>query len=388
VTSIDGPENARLRLIKHAMRSESARSLKAILDLAQKEPGIATRIEEFDADPWLFNCADSVLDLRTGTLLPHSPELLITHQSPVAINRKVPKEKADFWPRFLEGASGGDRDLQRFIQVAIGLALSGSTDEEIFFFICGPGATGKSTFVAAIRAVLGTYASMTEFDTFVQKPTGAIRNDLARLRGARAVFSVEVEDGRRLAEGLLKSVTGGDVITARYLYHESFEFKPQFKLFLVANDLPTVRAGDSGMWRRIRLIPFTNVIPPDQRDPDVKRKLTTDPDVQSAILQWAFEGVQIYLKDGLPQSGAVVEATNEYRSEMNPLGRFVASRCELGPGLRVETQALYSSYADWCIEYSEQKVPQNQVLGNLEQFGVEAVRGSKGKRFYANIRVR
>jgi putative DNA primase/helicase len=175
-----------------------------------------------------------------------------------------------------------------------------------------------------------------------------VRNDIARLAGARMVVSVEVDDGKRLADGLVKALTGGDTVTARFLYAEAFEFTPRFTLWLVANARPRVNADDEAIWRRILQIPFTVVIPPDERDPELKRALRSDATEQSAILTWLVQGCLEWQRRGLNVPAVVREYTAEYRAENDVLGEWIADECQLGPEHWTPANDLRASYERWC----------------------------------------
>lgn len=304
------------RILTWARNSESEPRLKAMVSLAASEEAVVARSGQLDADPWLLNVQNGTIELETGKLREHGQRDLITKLAPVAYD---PDAVSPRWDAFLERVTGSDRDLLGFIQRLAGYTITGRTDEEILAFPHGPGATGKSTAVEAIRGVLGDYGCTADFETFLARRGDAgIRNDIARLAGARMVVSVEVDDGKRLAEGLIKALTGGDTITARYLYAEAFEFTPQFTLWLVANARPRVHADDDALWRRILQIPFTVVIPPDERDPELKRALRTNPVEQAAILAWLIQGCRDWQTRGLDVPDRVRDYTAEYRAENDP----------------------------------------------------------------------
>ncbi len=190
---------------------------------------------------------------------PHRREDLITKVCPT---RYEPGARSDLLDRFLDEATGGNRELRDFLQRAVGYSLTGDVSEEVLFFVHGPGRSGKSTFMEALKATLGDYAKSADFESFVQRrDAGAVRNDIAELAGRRFVVSIEVDEGKKLAEGLVKLITGGDTVRARFLYQEAFDFVPQFKLWLAANHAPKVKHDDSAMWRRILRIPFENIVP-------------------------------------------------------------------------------------------------------------------------------
>src|ERR1700678_985088 len=234
-------EADRRNLAKHGFKSEGEARLRAMVNLAKTEPDIPVNTSRLDADPWLLNCQNGTLDLRTGKLLPHSPEDLCTKLAPIVFDSQA---KCPTWITFLRRVMADNSPLVQFLQRALGYALTGSTSEQVLFFLYGTGANGKSTFIETCRKLLGDYAQQADFDTFVTKKNDGPRNDIARLRGARLVAAVEAAQGRQLAENVIKQVTGGDTVTARFLYHELFEYLPQFKLFLVANHKPVIVGTD------------------------------------------------------------------------------------------------------------------------------------------------
>jgi putative DNA primase/helicase len=365
-------ETQRTAALKWAIRSESAPALLNMVRLAQAHSPLPVVPADLDSDPWLLNCLNGTLDLRTGTLRPHDRADLITKLAPVAYDATAEHET---WTRFLHDATDGDVGLQRFLQRAAGYTLLGRASEEVFFLIHGEGATGKSTFVSAVQKTLGDYAMTADFEAFLAKRGDAgIRNDIARLAGARLVVSIEVDEGRRLAEGLVKTLTGGDTIAARFLYGEFFEFVPQFTLVLACNHAPRVNAQDAALWRRIARIPFVHVVPPEDRDPTVKATLT-DPTVAGAtILRWAVDGCRAYLADGLGIPPAVSASTTAYRKESDALADFVSEHCVLDPASWESTKALRSTYADWVKETSARRphpLSAKAFAEHLKQHGCE-----------------
>jgi putative DNA primase/helicase len=266
-----GDDDERKACAQFARKCESTDRKKAALVSAQSEPGIPVAPEQFDADPFLLNCVNGTVDLRTGELQPHRRADLITRLCPVQYD---PAAHSPLWDRFLEEATGANREVGQFLQRAVGYSLTGATSQEVLFFVHGPGGSGKSTFPEAIKAVLGEYGKSADFETFIsRRDGGAIRNDVAELAGRRFVVSIEVDEGKKLAEGLVKLLTGGDTVRARFLYQEAFDYVPQFKLWLAANHAPKVRHDDSAMWRRILRIPFDQVVPKEKRDPSLKARL-------------------------------------------------------------------------------------------------------------------
>ncbi len=343
--------NERQLLVEHALASEREPRLTAAVELAQTELEIVAHVEDLDADPYLLNCLNGTIDLRTSELREHRREDLITKLSPVnyAAGATHPA-----WSTFLDDTTGGDPELGTFLQRCAGYSLSADTGEEKLFFAHGPAATGKTTFLEALKAALGDYARTADFETFLKRRGDAgIRNDIARLAGSRLVVSVEVDQGRELAEGLVKLITGGDKVSARFLYREAFEFRPTFKIWLAANHRPTVDAADGAMWRRILVIPFTHVVPERERDPALKRLLRSDPDAQAAILAWAVEGFRAWQEGGLAIPEVVRDHTGSYREENDPLADWIADYCVLGENRCATARDLRRSYEDWAKQNGE-----------------------------------
>lgn len=332
--------------VAHALKSEHRARLAAMVELATSLAGVQVAVDELDADRWALNVLNGTIDLRAGMLRPHDPGDLITKLAPVVYE---PGAGHDRWYEFLDQALGGDVDLQRWLQRAIGYTLTGDTSEEVLFFVHGPGGTGKSTFLQAVIGVLGDYARTADFESFTHREQAQnARPDIARLAGARCVTSIEVDDGKRLAEGLVKTITGGDVITARFLYRDEFEYRPQFKLWLAANHKPAVRSNDSAMWRRIRLVPFTHA--PARRDDTLKAELTNPAIAGPAILDWAIAGCLNWQRQGLAAPDAVRDATESYRAEQDPLADWIEDHCVLDPTSWVRSVDLRSSYETWAKE--------------------------------------
>jgi len=346
------------------LRSEDEPRLKAALKLAESEASVVVSAAELDRKPWLLNVKNGTLDLRVGELQAHDPADLLTKLSPVTFEADA---RSPLWESFLERITGGDDALRGFLQRAVGYSLTGDTREEKLFFAHGPAASGKSTFLEAIKAVLGDYATTADFESFLKKKNDAgVRNDIARLAGTRMTIGIEVDEGKRLAEGLLKTLTGGDTITARHLYKEFFEFLPQFKLWLAANDRPRVSASDSGMWRRIVQVPFAEAIPEEERDPRIKLQLKNDPQAQSAVLAWALEGCRAWQEQGLAIPERVRIYTDEYRAENDPLADFFEERCVFEPRAVVRRSELRRAYEEWAKENGEWPVAPRTLAGALK----------------------
>jgi putative DNA primase/helicase len=244
--------------------------------------------------------------------------------------------------------TNGRDSLNCYLCRIFGYASTATCEEQVIFILCGVGANGKTTLVNAISEVLGDYAMASPVDTLLSKKQPGIPNDLARLAGAIAVFSSEPDRGRRLAEGLVKAITGREKVSARFLHREFFEFTPTFKVFLSTNHRPAIRGTDHAMWRRIRLVPFDVVIPDDQQDKDLPDKLRRE---QSGILNWLIQGAIEWRQNGLGKPDEVRQATEEYRKDEDVLGRFLED-CTQDVGC-FEATPLYRVYCWWCVNNGE-----------------------------------
>lgn len=334
-------------LVEWAQRSESRRALDAMVSLAEVRETIAAEADAFDAHPFLLNAPNGVVDLKTGKLRPHVRSELHTKVTGAAYD---PAARSEAWEQFLHDVTGGDREVQGFLQAAVGYSLTGDTREDKLFFVYGPTRTGKSTFLSTVRAVLGDYARGADFDVFLQDRFaggGSPKPELVHLVGSRMVVSVEVQDGAQLAEGLVKSLTGGDTMTVRALYRAPFEFRPTFKLWLAANDPPHVRREDEAMWKRILRVPFDVTI--SRPDPSLKQRLLTE-EARRAVLAWAVEGCVRWQKDGLNVPQRVIDSTESYREEMDPTSDFFSLACIFEDGAKVTRKELREEYESVCRE--------------------------------------
>lgn len=375
-------DDERKDLRSHASRSESKRSLQAMIDLAQSEEGIPACPEDLDPDPWLLNVKNGTLDLRTGKLREHRREDLITKLAPVEYNAKA---KAPTWETFLERVLPSEA-LRTFVQRAVGYSLTGDNRERVLLILYGMGRNGKSTFLEAIREMLGAedgYAMKTPAETLMAKPAGGIPNDIARLKGARFVSSSETEAGRRLAEALVKEITGNDTISARFMRAEWFDFKPTHKVWLATNHKPEIRGTDPAIWDRIRLVPFSVRIPDNEVDTKLPEKLKEE---LPGILRWAVEGCLGWQNEGLGEPKEVKVATEAYRSEMDTLAAFIAERCVVNDNASATARCLYDAYTSWCDENREDAEKQRSFGSRLKERGFQAARDKSGsKRIWKGI---
>jgi putative DNA primase/helicase len=371
----------RRRLVNHARKSESAGRIRAMVSLAANMLGVPVAVDALDANAWLLNCLNGTIDLRTGDLREHHREDLNTKLAPVAYD---PAATCSIFDTFLGRIMDGNVELIHFIQKAVGYSLTGDTTEQVLFLLYGTGANGKSTLLEALRAMFGDYGRQTDFTTFLLRSGDSVRNDLARLTGSRFVSAVEVEEGRRLSEAVVKQATGQDTISARFLFNEFFEFSPTFKVFLAANHKPQIRGTDHGIWRRIRLVPFQVCIPDAEQDRDLGKKLRAE---LSGILAWAVRGCLLLQHEGLTPPAEVCAATRGYREEMDTIGAFLADCCILEAGRTVTASILYLTYEDWCERGHETPLSQREFGRRLRERGLEPGKGSKGTRVWRGLAV-
>ncbi|HSQ51974.1 MAG TPA: phage/plasmid primase, P4 family, partial [Nitrospiraceae bacterium] len=265
--------------------------------------------------------------------------------------------------------------LVSFLQRSVGYALTGRTHEDCLFILYGSGRNGKSVFLDALKALLCDYAKTAQMTTFLHQDRETVRNDLADLKGVRLVTAIETTQGSRFSEGLIKQLTGGDHVKARFLFHEYFEFLPNFKLFLAFNHRPTITGTDRAIWERVRTIPFDVFIPAEQRDPYLSEKLKAE---LPGILAWAVEGCMAWQREGLNPPPEVRQATEEYRLDMDRVGRFLADACLISPQVSVQAGALYDAYKVWCAAEGEEAMNQTMFGRQLTERGfMQEKRGGK-----------
>ena len=335
---------------KHMKKSRSNNSKMAMIKEMQHL--VAVSPAELDSDRLLVNTQNGVLNLKDFSVNVHSPDFLMTRMLGTSMP-DVPKTPVK-WTHFLNQIFGNDKELIRYIQKALGYSLSGDTSEQCAFFLYGTGRNGKSTFLEVVRKIMGDYATNIQPESIMVKAsTNTANSDIARLKGARFVTSVEPNEGMRLNEGLLKQLTGDDMITARKLYGDEFEFRPEFKLWMATNHKPVIRGTDLGIWRRINIIPFCVTIPESAVDKKLPYTLMEElPD----ILAWIVDGYRLWKTEGLRKPKVIADAVEEYRNEMDVISAFLASDYVVQGG-EVKAQALYAVYCQWADECNEYKMP-------------------------------
>ena len=344
----------------------SAKTVAAVERLAQADPRLATTVDVWDADPWLLNTPDGVVDLRTGKLRAHSSGDFMTKITAVGPGGDCPRFK-----QFLREIMAGDEEMVAFVQRVLGYCLTGDISEEVIFFLHGTGQNGKGVLTSTVEWIMADYCKSAGDEVFTETSNDRHSTEIARLKGARMVLVAEVEEGKRWAEARLKKMTGGDTITARFMRQDDFEFKPQFKPLISANHKPQIKSVDVAMRRRLHLIPFLVTIPPEKRDNELKAKLR---DEGPGILQWLIEGCLEYQRIGLAPPESVVDATDEYFKDEDNVANWIEERCEVGKGLNDPSSKLFASWK----HYAEKA---GLPVGNNKRFKAEMNRlGYREKR--------
>jgi putative DNA primase/helicase len=363
------------QLGKWASSSLSESKLRAMISLAQSEPGIPVLPDELDASPDLLNVLNGTIDLRSGKLREHRREDLITRVAPLEYD---PDANAPAWETFLQRVLPGE-ELRAFVQRAVGYSATGHTSEQCMFINHGGGANGKSTFQEALSAALGDYAMRTPTEMLLARRSDGVPNDVARLKGARFVSASETEEGRRLAESRIKDLTGQDTITARFMKAEWFDFAPTHKLWLSTNHKPEIRGTDAAIWRRIRLVPWTVSIPPAQQDKKLPEKLRSE---LPTILAWVVRGCLQWRRKGLQAPEEVRQATGNYRSEMDVLAAFLEEYCILRSDAMAFARNLYIAYKEWCEANGEPVEKQRRFGMRLTERGLRRQKVGGVYRWY------
>lgn len=342
---------------KHVKATRSSRGKVSMLK--ESEHLLPIKPNAFDADPNLFNVQNGYLDLRTGKLHEHDLNKYFTKISTVEYTDKI---DCPLWMDFLNTIFDNDQYLINYIQRAIGYSLSGSTEEQMMFILHGNGRNGKSVFLDIITEMFGNYSTNIQPQTIMVKQQSSAANpDIAKLNGARLVTTTEPNEGVRMDEGLVKQLTGGDKVSARFLYEDEFEFTPQFKLWMATNHKPIIRGTDDGIWRRMAIVPFDVQIPIDKVDKQLTNKLKRE---MKAILNWAVEGYLMWRESGLQEPQSIKDQRKEYRGEMDVLEAFVEECCIREQEAKTKAKDLFNAYRDWAKD-------NGQYLMSSTKFGKE-----------------
>jgi putative DNA primase/helicase len=368
--AIEDPQASRAA-VSLARRGESAAGVSGALTLAGTEAGIVVTPGELDVDPHLLNCVNGTLDLRTGELRPHDPADLLTKMAGASVDDSAP---GGAFSGFLARVQP-DPDMRGYLARLVGHALEGATVEHILPIFHGDGANGKGTFISAVLAALGDYADAADPEllnarTFDAHPTG-----VADLFGLRLAVLHESDAGRRLAEGTVKRLTGGDRLKARRMREDFWHFDPSHTFVMLTNHKPVVSGQDEGIWRRLRLVPWDVVVPPEERDERLGDRLRLESDF---VLTWLVNGYREWREHGLAEPEHVTAATAAYRADSDALGRFIEHRCLLGPNFHVRSSELYAAWAKWCADEGVEAGKNKGFTETLQKRGYDTRRTNVG----------
>jgi putative DNA primase/helicase len=363
---------------KIATAVASAKTVAAIERLATVDRRLAATVDQWDADPWLLNTPSGTINLQTGDMRIHRPGDYITRSTAVG-----PGPNCPIWHQFLARVTNCDLSLQQFLQRMAGYALTGSTREHALFFLYGTGANGKSVFLSAISGILDGYHRTAPIETFTAANTERHPTDLAGLRGARLVTAIETEEGRRWAESRIKTLTGGDKVSARFMRQNFFEYAPQFKLMIAGNHKPGLRSVDEAIRRRFNLVPFTVTIPPEERDKDLSERLR---DEWPGILEWMIEGCIGWQERGLAPPSIVTESTAAYLEAEDAISAWIDDCAMRDPNAFTRSSELFGSWTEWATKSGEFVGSQKRFSQTLETRGFLYERG-KDKRGFRGLRL-
>ena len=351
--------------------------LDAMIAMAATDPRIAANRSMFDARDMMIGVQNGTVELGELPITHRDgdPHDMVTRQTGCAYDALA---LCPTWDSFLERVQP-DPGVRLWLRRWAGYCLTGLTSEQSFIVFHGLGANGKSVFAETIKKLLGSYAVSADFATFMAKNQGsdAIRNDLARLDKVRLVVASEGPEGARLDEDLVKRITGGDEITARFLHKEFFSFKPRFKLLLVTNHRPSISGTDHGIWRRVVLVPWTVTIPREEQDRRMAERLEAE---LPGILCWALQGLDEYLALGLdPLPQTIVAANAEYRKDSDTVGLWIEDACLLDPTGRATTGELYQSYAAWTAAAGHRPMSSKTLGDRLRERGLTPWRTDRAR---------
>jgi putative DNA primase/helicase len=374
-------DKSRTALIRFAAQSCHSNAIRGALFLSQSEPGIPILPDQLDGDSFKFNCPNGTIDLRTGELLKHRREDLITKLCPTAFDHGARSLEFD---RFLESVFSGSAPLMTFIQRLAGYGLTGDVREQILPIFWGVGANGKSTLLNALLVTLGAdYAIKAKKDFLAVKKQEGHSTEIMDLFGTRLVVCSETDDDQRLAESLVKDLTGGDRIRGRRMREDNWEYSPTHKILLATNHKPQIRGTDHAIWRRLRLIPFNQIFEGASQDRQLAEKLRAE---APGILAWAVRGCLDWQRYGLGAPDEVTAATAAYRSEQDVIGAFFTDVCIVAAHCKVKVGDLYTAYSKWAENTGERDVGSRRFGQAMTERGFERVKGRE--RWYYGIGLR
>lgn len=354
--------------MKWAMECQRASSTRSLLKLASSH--LVLNHRELDSDPFLLNCRNGTLDLRTGKIRPHSPDDYLTKILSIEYD---PDAICPRWEAFLFEIFGGDQELIDFVHRALGYSITGDVSEQAFFICYGTGANGKSTMTGLMTMLLGDYATVAAPGLLIAKQHESHLTEIADLFGARFVPTSEVKADAKWDEEKIKMLTGGDLISARRMREDLWRFPPSHKFWTPLNHRPTTADNTFGFWRRVKMIPFTVTIPKEKQDPHLLEALKAE---LPGILAWLVRGCLEWREKGLGSCQVVDMATDAYRNPQNDLEGFLGGCCVKAEFMRVKAGDLYNKYTRWCGGQNVRPVRQTEFGRRMKSLGWETTKAS------------
>ena len=368
--------------------SQSEAKIRSMINMACKHEDIQVRLGDFDKDRNRINCLNGIIDLTSGQLLGRTPKDYVSKIINVDYD---PHAKAPLFETFVGQIFDHDKELIDWVQRALGYSLTGSTSEQVLFAAIGTGANGKSTLIEVISKIMNDYSTTASFNTFLSDKASDVRSmeAVGKLKGMRLALASEADSTRKFREDLIKQLTGDAVLQGAKLHGESFSFQPQFKLWFLVNQLPFVRDGSFGFWRRIKVIPFNQRFADDERDSNLPDKLWQE---RGGILAWLVDGAVAYHKalaasgsTGLGPCKAIDEQVDQYRYDNDLPTRFLDECTREQKGSKVSARKLYDHYCGWCQLNGDKDTISQQIFSKLmQERGLLKTRSNAGV-FYKDV---
>ena len=374
----DNDKKRAMKSLNWAMKADSRARLEAAIATSRTMPTMHIEPTEFDSDNFLFGVKNGIVDLRSGQLIDANPKYHMTRRTGINF---VKGAACPRWLQFLHEIFAGNEELIDYVQRSIGYSLTGDMSEQCFWTLHGDGSNGKSTFVEILSALTGDYGDTIPFNTFLHGGQSKVGDDLAGLRGKRLVVASESSDGVRLNEARIKAITGGDPLKVRFLHGKYFTYYPKYKIWLMSNYKPVITGSDTGIWRRVRLIPFDVKFTEDKQDRNLINTLKAE---LPGILQWAIEGVKMWQARGLQMDKRTEAATEQYRTEMDTLGLFLTERCVMNDNYRAQPKQLYDAYKLWAKDNGFHSISVRRFKQAIESRGFEQIK-SNNSRFWLGL---
>lgn len=371
-------------ILKHSRSSQQLSKLKAMIEVAKSIENVTIQPTKFDQDNFLFCVKNGILDLKENKLIEFNKEQYISKQSLVKYDKNA---KCDNWIKFLNKIFDNNQEIINYLKRAVGYSLTGSTEEQIMLLLWGSGSNGKSVFCETLKLLHGDYAVSTNIDMLLIDSKGKAdtsTNSLARLKGQRLVLGSEIPQNAKFNESRIKEITGQDTISARFLFKEFFDFIPNFKLFIRSNYRPEITGEDLGIWRRIHCVPFNINITETEKDKNLLNKLKLE---LSGILNWALEGVQDWLIQGLNAPSIITQSVQNYKDEMDIVGQWIDDCCEIDSKSKISSKLLLKNFNDWAISQGERHRSMRYLKPALENRGFYR-QSTIGGKFYVGLRLK